>query len=55
VEAETFDWKRNPLDANLTAVTFTTTEEKQFTDVSSDTHLKITFLTMPLPKFWITV
>jgi hypothetical protein len=55
VEAETSDWKRNPFDANLVAVTLTTTEEKQFTDVSSDTYFKITFLTMPLPKFWINV
>jgi hypothetical protein len=55
VEAETFDWKRNPVDANLIAVTVTTTEEKQFIDVCSDTYLKITFQTMPLPRFWISV
>jgi len=55
VEAEKFDWKRNPFDAYLITVTLTTTEEKRFTDVSSEAYLKITFLTMPLPKFWINV
>ena len=33
VEAEIFYWKRNPFDAYLIAVTLTTTEQKQFTDV----------------------
>jgi hypothetical protein len=51
VEAETFDRKRNLSDAKLIADTLTTTVEKQFTDVSFDTYLKITFRTMPLQKF----
>jgi hypothetical protein len=55
VEAETFDRKQNPLDAELIAVKLTTTAEKQFTNVSFDTYLKIIFLTMPLQKFWISV